>query len=66
MREHIAKNPFIKHEVLPNKILTCSIGVSTCPDNAGTAAELIAACDKALYKAKGKGKNTTCEWSASD
>ncbi|MBI1810792.1 MAG: diguanylate cyclase, partial [Nitrospirae bacterium] len=33
------------------------IGVSTCPDNAHTAKDLILTADKALYKAKETGKN---------
>ena len=61
MRENIAKNPFVNQEVLPNKVLTVSVGVSTYPDNASNTAELIAYSDKALYEAKGKGKNTTCD-----
>jgi diguanylate cyclase (GGDEF)-like protein len=61
MREHIAKNPFLKQEVLPNKMLTVSVGVATFPDNSSSTAELIAYSDKALYEAKKKGKNTTCD-----
>ncbi|MFA6383876.1 MAG: diguanylate cyclase [Candidatus Omnitrophota bacterium] len=61
MRESIAKNPFLNQEVLPNKTLTVSIGVSTFPANGATTADLIAYSDKALYEAKNRGKNTTCD-----
>jgi diguanylate cyclase (GGDEF)-like protein len=61
MREHVAKNPFLKQEVLPNKMLTVSVGVATFPDNSSSTSELIAYSDKALYEAKKKGKNTTCD-----
>ena len=40
-----------------NLRVTMSIGVSTCPDNAHTAKDLILTADKALYKAKETGKN---------
>jgi len=60
MRENIARTPFLNQEVLPNKILTVSIGVATFPENANSTAELISYSDKALYEAKKKGKNTTC------
>jgi diguanylate cyclase (GGDEF)-like protein len=34
-----------------------SLGVASLPDDAGTAAELIAAADRGLYRAKREGKN---------
>jgi diguanylate cyclase (GGDEF)-like protein len=37
--------------------LTASIGVSTLPDVAGTAEELLRAADKAMYKVKASGKD---------
>lgn len=37
--------------------VTISIGVSTCPDHAQTARDLIISADKALYEAKASGKN---------
>ncbi|MBI5675494.1 MAG: diguanylate cyclase [Nitrospirae bacterium] len=39
--------------------LTVSIGVSNCPDNALTIYDLKLTADKALYEAKGLGKNRT-------
>jgi diguanylate cyclase (GGDEF)-like protein len=60
IRENIAKYPFIHQEVLPNKILTASLGLAAYPENGNTPAELIAYSDKALYEAKKQGKNNTC------
>jgi diguanylate cyclase (GGDEF)-like protein len=42
-------------------MLTVSVGVATFPDNSSSTSELIAYSDKALYEAKKKGKNTTCD-----
>jgi len=61
MRENIARTSFLNQDVLPNKVLTVSIGIATYPDNASTPAELISYSDKALYEAKKKGKNATCD-----
>lgn len=60
LRHDIEKHHFIHEEMLPNKMLTVSIGISSFPEDAKTAAELIAICDKTLYQAKNKGKNNTC------
>jgi diguanylate cyclase (GGDEF)-like protein len=60
LRDIIAKYHFVHEEILPSKILTISLGVSTFPDNGASASELITTCDKALYQAKYKGKNTFC------
>lgn len=60
MREHIAGYPFPKIELIPNKKLTVSVGLSTFAQDGLTAQELIAAVDRALYNSKkNKGKNTT-------
>ncbi len=37
--------------------LTISIGVATIPVDAGTAAALVRAADRALYQAKSAGRN---------
>jgi diguanylate cyclase (GGDEF)-like protein len=60
LRENIEKHPFIHQEILPNKVLTASLGLASFPDNGSTPSELISYCDKALYEAKRKGKNNTC------
>jgi diguanylate cyclase (GGDEF)-like protein len=59
LRENIAKHPFIKEEVQPNKSITASLGLASFPDNGTTASELISYSDHALYEAKHKGKNNT-------
>jgi diguanylate cyclase (GGDEF)-like protein len=60
LRQDIEKHTFIQEEVLPNKKLTASLGVSSYPEDGGLPSELITYSDKALYLAKHKGKNTTC------
>ncbi len=60
LRSDIERYSFIKDGVLPNKKLTVSIGIASFPENGESASELISFCDKMLYQAKRKGKNTTC------
>ena len=60
LRLDIQKHSFIHEEILPNKRLTVSIGVATCPEDGTTPTDLIRVCDKTLYNAKSKGKNSTC------
>ncbi len=60
LRSDIEKHPFINEEVLPNKKLTASIGLSSFSEDGSTPSELIAHSDEALYEAKHKGKNNTC------
>jgi diguanylate cyclase (GGDEF)-like protein len=59
LRENIAKYPFLKEKILPNKTLTVSIGVATFPENGANTSDIIAYSDKALYAAKDQGKNKT-------
>ncbi|CAG0996416.1 partial Phytochrome-like protein cph2, partial [Methanosarcinales archaeon] len=42
----------------PNGAVTMSLGVASYPDDAQDAQSLVEAADKALYKAKEKGRNT--------
>jgi diguanylate cyclase (GGDEF)-like protein/putative nucleotidyltransferase with HDIG domain len=44
----------------PGEHLTFSVGVSSYPEDAFTASELIAAADQALYLAKREGKDRAC------
>jgi diguanylate cyclase (GGDEF)-like protein len=60
LRVDIEKHQFLREEILPNKKLTVSMGLSSFPANGMTPSELIASADKALYKAKNHGKNATC------
>ena len=43
---------------------TVSVGVATLGPDIGSAAELLAAADEAMYQAKNQGKNRTCYHSA--
>jgi diguanylate cyclase (GGDEF)-like protein len=47
-------------EILPNKKLTVSMGISSFPEDGLLPAELITAADKFLYQAKNKGRNKIC------
>lgn len=60
LREYIFKYQFLHEEILPNKMITASLGLASFPDNGTTTAELLSYADKCLYEAKGKGKNQTC------
>ncbi|MDP2905777.1 MAG: sensor domain-containing diguanylate cyclase [Candidatus Omnitrophota bacterium] len=60
LRNDIATYPFVKEEILPQKKLTVSMGLSSFPEDGQAASELVAASDKNLYLAKHKGKNNTC------
>jgi diguanylate cyclase (GGDEF)-like protein len=59
-RSDIENYRFSQEEILPNKKLTVSIGISSYPEDGLSPAQLISSCDKALYRAKSKGKNSTC------
>jgi len=60
LRLDIEKRHFAHEEILPQKKLTVSIGLSSYPENGETPPLLINSSDKALYQAKNKGKNNTC------
>lgn len=60
LRQDIEKHVFAYENVLPGKKMTVSIGVAAYPENGSVTLELISYCDKVLYQAKRKGKNTTC------
>ena len=56
IRRGVERKIFFENEKQKGK-LTVSIGVSLYPDDADSAEKLIAAADKALYKAKNQGRN---------
>lgn len=60
LRMDIEKHTFMYEEILPNKKLTVSLGISTFPEDGLLPAELISAADKFLYQAKNKGRNKIC------
>jgi diguanylate cyclase (GGDEF)-like protein len=60
LRENIEKHHFISEEILPNKVLTASLGLATFPQDGDSPTQLIEHSDKALYLAKKEGKNKTC------
>jgi diguanylate cyclase (GGDEF)-like protein len=57
LREAVQGHDFPGQEVMPQGRLTISLGVSTFPDDAGAALELIDRADQALYQAKRRGRN---------
>jgi diguanylate cyclase (GGDEF)-like protein len=63
VRKRLADHPYPNRESQPLKVVSLSGGVSTFPDDGRTGAELIAAADAALYRAKRAGRNQvlSCE-----
>jgi len=60
LRTDIMAHSFLNENILPNKKLTVSLGISSFPVDGRSPAELITRSDKMLYAAKNKGKNNTC------
>jgi len=60
LRMDIERQAFVNEEIMPNKKLTASIGLSSYPEDGFLPSEVISHSDKALYAAKQKGKNNTC------
>jgi len=60
IRTDVERYVFVNEEILPNKKLTASMGLSSFPEDGLSPSELILHSDKALYEAKQKGKNNTC------
>ena len=60
IRTEVERTDFSDEGLLPSLRVTVSIGISTYPDNGGTAENLVEMVDKALYRAKGQGKNVVC------
>ncbi len=57
IREKVSEEVFPFEEKQPDKDVTVSIGVALFPEEGRDAKSLIDAADKALYKAKGSGRN---------
>jgi diguanylate cyclase (GGDEF)-like protein len=59
IRRIVAETPF---EAGPDQVvrLTCSVGVSTYPTHGRTREALLDSADKAMYRAKSKGRNRIC------
>jgi len=63
--EHVAellRNAVLSDAGVASRHVTISLGVSSYPDTAGSAEELIYEADAAMYAAKLSGKNRTCRW----
>lgn len=56
VRERVAAHAFLAAEKRATH-LTCSVGVATLPDTAGSPEELVQAADAAMYKVKARGKD---------
>ena len=59
IRYIVAEHPFAGKEKQPEGAVTVSIGVATYSASMLTPEELIDAADRALYAAKGRGRNQT-------
>ncbi len=57
LRAAVETHPFPHSQSQPLGKLTVSIGVATFPENASTLEKLLEAADRALYQAKGDGRN---------
>ena len=59
IRRIVAETPF---EAGPDQVLhlTCSVGVSTYPTHGRTREALLDSADKAMYRAKSKGRDRVC------
>jgi diguanylate cyclase (GGDEF)-like protein len=60
IRAEVERAEFSDDGLMPSLRVTVSIGVSTYPDNGGTTDNLVEMVDRALYRAKGSGKNIVC------
>jgi diguanylate cyclase (GGDEF)-like protein len=60
IRTEVGRTVFSEEGLLPSLRVTVSIGISTYPDNGGTADHIVELVDKALYRAKSAGKNAVC------
>jgi diguanylate cyclase (GGDEF)-like protein len=59
IREQVEAHKVLLPE-LGHRTITVSVGVSSYPENGRSENELVDAADKALYRAKGDGRNMVC------
>ena len=57
IRKAVEREDFPNQEKQPGGSLTVSLGVATYPDHANSPAEVVESADRALYEAKGGGRN---------
>jgi len=57
IKENVDKANIPYRELIPSKEFTVSIGLTSFPDDASSATELLEKTDEALYLAKKSGKN---------
>lgn len=62
LRRVVEAAAFEGEEALPGGVLTVSIGLAACPEDAVRPEELIERADWALYRAKTGGRNRVCCW----
>jgi diguanylate cyclase (GGDEF)-like protein len=60
VRAEVEHTDFSEEGLLQSLRVKVSVGVTTYPDNGGTAENLVEMVDRALYRAKGSGKNVVC------
>lgn len=60
LRRSVEDHPFEGRETQPDGKVTLSLGVATFPEDGNDSISLIAAADRALYQAKGAGRNRVC------
>ena len=60
IRCEVERTAYSEEGLLPSLRVTVSIGISTYPENGGTADHLVEMVDRALYRAKSSGKNAVC------
>jgi len=60
IRYEVERTAYAEEGLLPSLRVTVSIGISTYPENGGSADHLVEMVGRALYRAKSSGKNAVC------
>ena len=60
LRKSVEEHPFKGRETQPMGMVSLSLGVASFPQDGTDSVTLLAHADKALYKAKGSGRNNVC------